>query len=108
MDLATLQQAVAEVLDGVRDSLGRIEEAAQLDEDERLLHVSRHYAGLIGPLRDYLTGASLGRPTPRQLAQRLTEGRARLTEFEDLIVALSLHPDLQELAVLSQEAQSAV
>lgn len=107
MDLEAFAARVRQALEAVRQCLVAIEESAQTDDDPRLLELSRAYAVLVVPLRDYLTGVQLGRPLPRTLARRLSDLSSVLIDFEEDIERLGLQPDLQELDGLVREAETA-
>jgi hypothetical protein len=105
--LAELRDLARSTFEAARDALVRIEDAAQAEERPALLALARAYAGLLGPLRDYLAGAQQGRPMPRQLARRLGEHIAAMAPQAEEIGSLSLHPDVAELTRLVDAAEAA-
>ena len=88
-------------------SLVVLEEAAQ-QEDRPVLHaLSQAYARLLSPLRDYVAGANMGRPLPRQLAKRVSEPVDAIFEHTAEVAALGLKPDADALTNLIRVAESA-
>lgn len=106
MDREEFAAKVRDALEGVRQCLVAIEEAAQTDDDPQLLELSRAYAVLVVPLRDYLTGVQMGRPLPRTLARRLSDLSSVLIDFEEDVNRLGLQPDLTELGKLIRQAET--
>ncbi|HLE47737.1 MAG TPA: hypothetical protein VI818_05515 [Candidatus Thermoplasmatota archaeon] len=105
MDLESFTKRVAVVLEDVREALALVEEAAQSDDDSGWLDLSRGYALLVAPMREYLTGAERARPLPRQLAKKIGELRSGLLPHEERIALLALHPDLSDLEALRRDAE---
>ena len=108
MDVEGFTERVGTFLGEVREALAVVEEAAQADDDAAWLDLSRAYALLVSPLRDYLSGAQMGRPSPRQLAKRLAELRKGFGGHDARIATLALHPDVAELEALCRDAESVV
>lgn len=106
MDLKEFNALLQTIPETVRESLAAIENAVQANDDPRLYEVSRFYAGIVSAVRDYLSGAQIGRAFPRRLAKNLSESAGHLVDHEEAIVELHLHPDLDELAQLIQRAET--
>lgn len=108
MDVQEFTESVGNALEGAREVLGRIEmEVRQTGEVPDLMAASRLYAQFCLHARDYLTHASLGRPQPRRLAQRVRELVVELQVYTESLkrVAEALPP--ADLARLVDEAEHA-
>ncbi|MBI2077293.1 MAG: hypothetical protein HYT80_02825 [Euryarchaeota archaeon] len=106
MDVEGFRKRVEDFLGDVREALAVVEEAAQADDDDAWLDLSRAYALMVAPLRDYLAGHERGRPLPKQLGKRLGDLRAAFVAHADHIATLALHPDLAEIDALRRDAES--
>ena len=93
-------------IDVVRDALGRIEEVAQQDDDAKWLDLSRRFAMLVSPLRDYLNGVQLGRDLPQNLAKKLEPLLASLDQVEETVGDAGLTDHVAALRMLVHEARS--
>lgn len=107
MSLDRLNQLVRDAFSGAQESLVRIEEEAQREDRPVLHELSQAYAKLLAPLRDYVAGANIGRPLPRQLSKRLSEPLDAIIDREEDIRILGLKPDVADLTDLVREAETA-
>lgn len=90
----------------VRDALGRIEEAAQQDDDAKWLDLSRRFALVVSPLRDYLNAVQMGRDQPHYLARKLEPLLDSIDEAQDLTHEIGLDDHVAALRMLAREAQA--
>lgn len=106
MDLIAFRDRVHAVFEEARDALALIETAAQENDRPSLHALSHAYARLLGPLRDYLTAAQMGKALPRQLSRRLAEPLEPIAEHEQEAIALGLKPTAQDLVQLIRDAET--
>ena len=98
---------VREAFAQAQESLVRLEEAAQADDRPVLHSLSKAYARLLSPLRDYIGSVNMGRASPRQLAWSVSEPSEAIYDFVDDVREFGLQPDAEALTRLVRAAESA-
>jgi hypothetical protein len=104
--LSSIHALAEAAVDVVRDALGRVEEAAQRDDDAKWMDLSRRFAVIVTPLRDYLNGVQRGRDLPQTLAQRLDPLLDALDQVGDATLEIGVADHVAALRLLAHEARS--